>query len=360
MLLGLLTTLVFSDIVRINTYYPMPIGAESFAVDSENIGYFLDAKAKQIRIFDPLGNQIDQFGQPGQGVGDLDTPRRMYLEGERIVVVEDNYINVFKKNGEFVSKDRTPLTGLAFTHKFRGTLLAYASKFKNPKQLKLQFFTLQNEPFDETISFDWEHPLSRAGSDPSMSAINIVPSPQNNFVYIVFSKEFRLVMIDIEERKVVNDIRIEAKAIPFNETWGDAEFEKNTELWQQIERRMGFEPSGKPYKPRAFPSNFPIIRKAYSDLQGNVVVSLWTKNPDKIFDLRAFSPQGDTVAVEFDHPDTYRRLIARRNGYVYLWDYDIENEESSIVRVKKQQVNEFAQQNPLTFELVGQNLPPRN
>lgn len=358
MLLGLFLVLTCSNPVRINTYFPMPIGEEYFAVDSQNIGYFLDTKAKQVRVFDGAGNQINQFGRPGQGVGDLDLPRRLVLEGDRVIVLEGQFINEFKKDGTFVSKTRTPFGMHTFVEKFQGTIVAYDSKFKNPQQLKLQFYNSKFELYQETITFDWEHPLFRAGDDPSMSAITIVPAPQQNVLYIVFSKTFRVVIIDVEQRKVIQDIQLDLMPVAFNETWGEVEYQKSTAQWQQMQKRIGL--GSTPNKPKAFPTHFPIIRDAYADLKGNVVISLWTHQPDKVFNLKALNPQGESVGLEYDHPDTYRRLMARRNGYVYLWDYHMQDEESYIVRVKEEQVNDFAKNNPLTFELVGQNFPQRN
>jgi hypothetical protein len=356
MLVGLLVSIVASDILRINTYYSMPIGEEYFAVDNDNISYFLDVKERQIIVYDALGNQIHQFGQPGQGIGDLATPRRMYLEGEQLTVLEDQYINIFKKTGEFVSKDRTPWSSQTFALKFGNTLVTYRSKLKEPDQLKLNFSNLENVLYEEFISFDWEHPLFRKGMDPSMSAINIVPAFSNGFIYVVFSKKFRVVIIDVAKRAVVKEININFSPIIFDEEWGEAEYKKDTKQWQQMRRRMGLQPTGKPRKTKAFPSHFPIVRAAYPDLKGNVIVSLWTEKPDHHYNMKGFNSRGEPVAVEFHHPDTYRRLVARRNGFAYLWDYNMEDEESYIVRVKEEDVNEFAKKNPLIFEMVGQHL----
>jgi len=76
-------------------------GVDFFVDDNENI-FVLDKGNCRIQKFDRNGNYLLTIGRKGQGPGEFEHPRRMYLDSkDNIYVLERPRMSIFDKNGEF-------------------------------------------------------------------------------------------------------------------------------------------------------------------------------------------------------------------------------------------------------------------
>lgn len=87
----------------------------TLAVNDEGDIYVLDYQAKHIKMFDSKGSYLYTIGAPGQGPGELQSPRNiLWLRHDGLVVGDINRVSYFDHEGRFIKS--TPMKGFGIFH----------------------------------------------------------------------------------------------------------------------------------------------------------------------------------------------------------------------------------------------------
>lgn len=77
----------------------------SFATDDDGRLFFLDARGRQLLVFDNDGRFITRVGGDGQGPGEYKVPRTVYIDSSHRIYVVDSHarrINIYGPEGKFL------------------------------------------------------------------------------------------------------------------------------------------------------------------------------------------------------------------------------------------------------------------
>jgi hypothetical protein len=79
-------------------------------IDDEDNVYVLDKKHLKIFVFNPEGTFLFSFGKLGEGPGEFQRPRGLYLEGKHIIIEDiNNRLTYYNQKGEFKKSFRFAL-----------------------------------------------------------------------------------------------------------------------------------------------------------------------------------------------------------------------------------------------------------
>jgi len=84
---------------------PAFLSVRTFKIDDEENIYVLDNKAHKIKVFNKTGKLVREFGEKGQGPGELDFPTNIELYSENQLIVfnmRGRKVSLFSRNGEFI------------------------------------------------------------------------------------------------------------------------------------------------------------------------------------------------------------------------------------------------------------------
>jgi len=89
----------------VNEVEPAFLSVRTFKIDDEENIYVLDNKAHKIKVFNKTGKLVREFGEKGQGPGELDFPTNIELYSENQLIVfnmRGRKMSLFSRNGEFI------------------------------------------------------------------------------------------------------------------------------------------------------------------------------------------------------------------------------------------------------------------
>lgn len=90
------------------------MGPMDLAVTQTGQIYVLDSIMSKVKIYDPMGTYIREFGSPGSGDGQFDYPSGIYLHTDNIIYIADTYNNRIVKydlDGNYLGKFGVSGTG---------------------------------------------------------------------------------------------------------------------------------------------------------------------------------------------------------------------------------------------------------
>jgi DNA-binding beta-propeller fold protein YncE len=66
--------------------------------------YVLDQQTSTVRIYDATGRELDRFGAPGAGPGELQRPDRMVLANDTVFIIDQQGLHRFTGSGVFIGR----------------------------------------------------------------------------------------------------------------------------------------------------------------------------------------------------------------------------------------------------------------
>jgi len=315
-----------------------------FVLDHRNVG---------INIFAPDGRLQKRFGTQGDGPGELDFPVTLYL-GEDVLYVEDmarNALHEFDLDGTYRDQIRIPIRGLELAKVQNGWIGANSRMRRPDEKVALLWLDERMQEQQEIASFTVETPanmMPRRGSDEGPPTFPYNPvrdhtalAGAGRFAYFYRPGQgFRIEVVDAQQKKIVRTLSRDPQKIPFNQAFGDQQYDDFVDQNGQMNVRMNFE--------KAFPEFFPPVRELFVSGDDALVVRTWTGKPnetERLITLGAddsdrTSPFSDQVAL---------RVLFVRNGFAYLNCFDEEEEIAEIVRAPMRKIAEIAAEKPFNY-----------
>jgi len=366
-LLGLLS--VDDDLVLFRgTNMFEPISRNEVVVTSDGQVYLLNFQEKFIRHWDAQGKVVNTFGQKGNGPGEFNFPEGLALEGDHLYVNDlgNDQVHCFNTDGSFVESVRLPGRGLAIAKVKGGWATAsFMGGLNAAGEVEVK---LTDERFDNAIMvLSWPRAgmggnivVERNGSGTPKIPINPVdPKPymavgdQGRFLYICHPGEFRISVIDTQQKKVVHTIERDDNPIPFNEEYGAER------LRQLKENRQGGGHVAAIEFVANFPDNFPVVRNFFLSGDGYLVIEKWTAQPDKLKNNLILDRTGKDQPVPYS-PDVADRVVAVQGNYGFLTMHDADDDEGYLAKCTTAQIDRVAAANPINGERAPRMLMRMN
>jgi len=300
----------------------------SFVVDDDGTIYALDFKEQKIKVFDDSGEFLRDFGEKGQGPGELQMPAGIFLAPENRLAINDalgRKMVYFTKQGKYI-RDVSYATRLALVTLLmdpQGNFMGREMKLEGQEMFyDIGKFDTDMNPLFSLDKVGFPNPLSGKKIN-LMDAILIFQFDRAGNIYYGRNREYE---IDVytPEGKHVKSIRKEYQPQKITE-----------EDKEEILSRLDSVPNAAPINLRdmfEFPNLFPPFQSFTLDEKGRIIVRTWEKGKE---------------ADEFVHDifDSEGRFIAQftskinvsiwKNGKAYAPD---ENEDGFNV-IKKYSVN---------------------
>jgi hypothetical protein len=308
--------------------YYFPKGTYGLAVDNEGNLFVSDPANLRVQEFDKSGKFVRTIGRKGQGPGEFRFPARLKIDGMgRLCVFESRAVQIFDKNGGFVSK--IPLSspnspflsssgavfGMEFISQEPGAFME-ALKKKEPNDAKPQTIARFKGEFKEGQTVWVRHVYTSKSS--------LTPLDPSSFAY-GFSAEYRIILADAEGRTT---LIIERPGIPAPITAAEKSWilEKSPILadWNG--------PVEDPRKEMIFPEKRPFFERLLSDNLGRIYALEIQPvlEPASPFRADVFSRDGILL---------YRLSIPVKpylikSGYLYEVHEDKDTNEFQIIRYR--------------------------
>jgi len=182
------------------------------ATSEDGTVYILDRKNVKVYILDKNGNFVKAFGRKGEGPGEFTKIRRLFLNENNLIVVDQSNIHYFTTKGEY--KRSVPNKYMEFppvTFIDHDTFIS-VTEFKHPhkpgKQGKICHYDLKNKKERIISYFDVYNKGSVKIGTPgdyrvfSFSVSSLTPRMvmhyHKNRIYKAMSNEFRIAVTDMK------------------------------------------------------------------------------------------------------------------------------------------------------------------
>lgn len=316
-------------------------------VSSDGSIYVLDPYMGTIFHYDRNGALARTFGSKGQGPGEMERPRSLFLSDQRLFVTGDGFVNAFTREGKFIEKIRMPLPGkwakvidgwVLRTSQIPplqdgGKILWYDNAFIH-SVLLAQWGTDNSANFELLFKKNLENRSRKLAGEYAMLAIG----PDGKFAYFRPPGRFEIQVIDIHQKAVVKTISKDIQPVVFDEK-ESASFLK--------EVNAGLAKYGLPKKGKKdLPDAYPLVSKIWIGMDGILIIS--SVDPRNTSRFRHwFFDQAGNEAEPILSPESSLRVLAIFDRGVYVTSYSKKTEESQILVCALDNVNQFVKENPL-------------
>ncbi len=313
------------------------------------------AEAKILR-YNAQGEALTTLGGKGQGPGELQAPVAVELSGGKLYVTDMGAggISVFDESGQYLDRVSTPGRMLVTAKTASGWL--YANwRFSMDPSVPVEV-SLADHGFGEPVKLlHWERKgsmgfmrVESGGGRPAAMPYNPVRdqpfmavSPDGRWGYISHQGSFKISVLDLEAKKVVNAIQRDEKPAAFNEEWGMQRFKEFEEQAKKRGGGMAFEPD--------LPEFFPVVRNLWVAANGMLVVEKWTSMPDDRRAMLVMDREGKDRSLAYK-PENEPRIAAIRDGNAYITLFDGDADQAELLRVPEAEIDRVVASHPVEFE----------
>ncbi len=335
-----------------------PLRRGDVVVSQKGEVFILNYGEAVIRKYAADGSLVGKIGSKGQGPGEFMFPGAIMLDGEHLFVYDmaKSSISRFDLAGKFQDSHSLPGRALEVGRAGKGWLTADWRMAQDPnKPVVLNWH--DNDFKNSRKLAEWP----RAGdtgiieieAGPGSGKPKVPYSPvrdQNlmavssdgNWAAVSQVGDLHIDIWDMNNKSKVKTITMdEIQPIPFNETWGRSEFETFEERNSPMKARIDFVPK--------YPEHFPIVRDLYVSGLGQIVVLLWTGNPDTMKRALVFDHQGKQTVLPYKAEHEARIMaISGQDAYISL--YEEEDDQASLLRIPVTKIDATLASHPLAFE----------
>lgn len=318
-----------------------PVDHYSAALSESGNLYVLDKDECRVLIFDEDGRRIGQFGRQGEGPGEFNYP--FYIRVDQHVVVYSPFsASVFDLDGNFQKRHKFK-QGLSLPTVIGEKAIGYRYQMGADELVKVVSVDLQS--LEESVLFEWRPerllPLperympdsNRFAYNPATEQHFFVVSKSNEFLFIGhMGPTFKISVHHLHSGKAKTITR-DVDPLPFNTEWGQLD----------IEERNAQAPGSRKMV-LADIDNFPIIKGMMSGVDDEIIVSLWTAEPEKTSRYLVFDTEGNDLELPYD-PRHAQRLVGIHKEIAWLAAWN-EDEGAYLVACPVDQIDSVAENHP--------------
>lgn len=326
-----------------------PLKKDEVALTPQGEIFILNFNEAQICHYDASGKLKNEIGFKGEGPGGLVSPWSMFLEEGRLFVHDRNNdtVSIFDKNDDFVKRIRLPQRGLAlfkvsngwvygdwhytFTPNKPAQVVWVDQNFENP--IRLLSLKEKGTASGLTVNKSDGHSegiLTLVGNTPYMVA-------HGNRVFVAEAVGLKIHVFDVITKKEVRLIRISAKPIPFDNGWAKREVEEIQKSYTTFKIQL---------KKLDY---FPIIRDFKLGHDGLLYIDRWRGDPENHHFQLVLDELGKEIKTGYDF-ETFQRVIGQTGDWVYVTDFNKDNEEAFLTRCLKSELDAYVAGHPIMFD----------
>ena len=314
-----------------------PITHDMVAVTERGELFVLDTKEKTVLRFAPDGSRLENIGSKGQGPGELEWPRAVYVVNDQLVVSEHSRANVYSLDGEPIRLVSGP--GSVYYPTSSGWITS-ESQYSLEEDTEASLLWLDPSGRDSHKTHQWKRDKIN-GSVPFIiidgaMTYNFAPAPERLFVrpssddqhiYVRFPSSKQILVLNPEGVQV-GTIELPKQNLTFNEYWAD-------QLVEEVSKKFKKGGSVKSVKVNPlYPEFFPTVMLMWEGPDGLVYVEQWTSSPGKNRKVLAYGAKGNVKKPGYT-PDELTRIVAHKGDWAVITLWDKENEEASLALCKK-------------------------
>jgi len=286
--------------------------------DDENI-YAVDSKEILVKVYDKKGKHLRTFGKKGQGPGEFQSIRRMYIaEGEKLVFLDsgNNRVSYYSLNGECLKEtscgkwnlNRAQTDSKGYIY---GETLSIG---QGEVQQKLLKFDPQFNQVSELA--DLEVKMTPPSVNPIPDRFFFMVTKEDNLIWAATSK-YELNVINSKGEKIKKIVK-DYNSVKIT----DAEKEK------LIKERYG---DSLPQDIKLeWPENYPPLYYFALDDRGWMYVATYEKDVKGNIYFDVFDAEGRCFA-RFSHPEGETLFVVKKNKAYFL----IQESEEGVPLVKR-------------------------
>ena len=336
-----------------------PLSRASVVLGHDGRIYMLDAKEKRIHIYSAEGKRLKSFGKNGKGPGEMTYPSQLFISKDALFLQDfgNQAVIRFDLDGNFVSQSKTASNSQIIRvangwvygnwHYFMGNhdpgVLYWADDdFKE----EIELVNMRPEGFKPPNSGNISIDMSKAMPlNPAEDGPHLVVDSRGERVYLMHAgAKFKISVVDVRAKKVVDTIGKDWKRLPFNKEWGERSIaEKN-----------------KPKPNQQFPIKFKGIFPDYFPHAKDMVcfgdqlyLQQWTHDPDNKHQVKVLNHKGAEQEDAFP-ANVFSRIGGVFGDKVLVFTFNEEEDQAGVALCPKSELVSFLKANPLpVFEARG-------
>jgi len=361
-LLGLLLVLMLSDAPEYHikdTEIFQVMLKDEVHVTSEGEVYLLNFESRQVQHYAADGKLKNTIGRKGKGPGEFTFPILFRVIDKHIYVQDElnQMVAQFTMDGTYVRQMQLPGRNIKLDRANKGWMFWDMGDTMNPSSSELKWADAdfkESRTIAPIVSTGWGRGVNartRGGVRKiTYSPLSVSPrmamSPNGERCYLADAELYRIEVYDGHSAKHLYSISSSDKPLPFDTEWADERFLVATEVDRQRNPGVTIQ--------KLYPKVFPAIRSMSFNSEGQLVVDRWRGRPDKNHYLKTYNNQGVEVPT-VESFNTLRRTMGVAKGMAYVMVLE-EGEDSGLVKVPVDQVNDFVKANPITDWAFSRNI----
>jgi len=326
-------------------YAPVSLGRAAFNDDGE---IFCLIDESRVAHLNGNGDVLKIFSRSGEGPGELlSTLFIGWHEGT--VWVYDGRISIFDEDGRFLkqlkSEVLTPFfrrhSGgwVTFKHNYGDSVPARVVHYSEDLESELTLYEFEPQWLHPEKTFRPWQEMSSVPHNPAREFTAYAVSPKGRFAYLIPpGPQLRIVVFNLETKKVQRIIKREEEPYPFNKDWGR---QKVKELRQAGNGNVVLDA----------PENNPIVRGAFVTPDGYLVIEKWTTEPDLVRRFLVLDSEGNEKTLPYDTAYAWR-VLHYQGDMVFLTGYDNEKDQPTFLKCSAADIQSVCKNNPVQFEEV--------
>lgn len=262
---------------------PLFLSVKTFKLDDDENIYVLDSKAHKIKVFNKTGQLVREFGEKGQGPGELDFPTNIELYFENQIIVfnmRGRKMSLFSRSGEFIKDLSMEKHGRISRIRVdsQGSFYAYSMlREESSRKIKVDKFDSNLDLVSNIVSVENEIDYYSIEAVPTYLYFHVI---NDNFVWGHASK-YVLHVVDPDGNEVRRIIR----------DYDPVELTKKDK--EKITKEFSSMPSSIKLK---FPDVYPPFDWFYPGISGGIVVRTPEKTADDSNYFDFFDSEGRYIA----------------------------------------------------------------
>ncbi len=290
----------------------------SVQVDDHGNIYTLDSKEILVKVYDKNGKHLRTFGKKGQGPGEFQSLRRMFIaEGEKLTFQDtrNKRFSYYSLNGECLKETSYGKWNL-------GRVQADSQKYIYGETIAIDETGTKQKIVKFDPQFNQISELAYLEIKMMPPSINAMPTrfffmitKEDNFIWVVTSK-YELNVINSKREKIKKIVK---NYNPVKIT--DAEKERLKErIGDSLPQDIKLE----------WPENYPPLYYFALDDRGLIYVSTYEKDVNENIYFDVFDAEGRCFA-RFPHPEAELLFVVKKNKAYFL----IQESEEGLPLVKR-------------------------
>ena len=306
--------------------------------------YILNFAEALIRRFAADGTLQNNIGRKGEGPGEFRYPVAMFFNKGQLYVhdVGNDAISVFTAEGSFIKRLRLPGSKTVPVKTLNGWVTgAWRAEFSPEATSEVvisdEAFSVQKALFKvrgrgQIGKFAVSGGLTEY--TPVYPTPKMAVSPDGTTVAVSDAEIFKIHIIDVPSRSVVNIIEKTWLPVPFDGDWADIRLLEVKAMRPNQQYKVNY------------PEYFPAIRSLSFSPEGWLEIDRWVGAPHLNHHPIYLDREGREIKRKLTWAQV-NRLVGYWENWAYILGYDSRRDEATVLRCPKDGLREFMQENPI-------------